>query len=43
MKVKTNLKAGQITIVGDVNQGNESTVTVNQTNRIGGGATPAPA
>jgi hypothetical protein len=37
MKVKTNLKAGQLTVVGDITQGNTSSVTVNQTNSIGGG------
>lgn len=35
MKVKTNLKAGQVTIVGDTTQENNSTVIVNQTNSIG--------
>jgi hypothetical protein len=35
MKVQTNVKAGQVTIIGDVSQTN--TNTTNQTNRIGGG------
>jgi hypothetical protein len=34
MKVKMSVKAGQVTIVGDVNQSNTS--TVNQTNSISG-------
>jgi hypothetical protein len=42
MKVKTHLKAGQTTVIGDITQGNTSTVTVNQTNSVGGGG-PTPA
>jgi hypothetical protein len=42
MQVKTNVKAGQLTVGGDVSatQSNSSTVTVSQTNSstIGGGA-----
>jgi hypothetical protein len=35
MKVQTNVKAGQVVIVGDTTQTNNN--TTNQTNRIGGG------
>jgi hypothetical protein len=35
MKVKTNLKAGQLVIVGDTSQTNNSTVNVTQSNSVG--------
>lgn len=35
MKVKTNLKAGQVVIVGATTQTNNSTVEVTQSNSIG--------
>jgi hypothetical protein len=41
MKVKTNLKAGQTTVVGNITQENNSEVIVNQTNSIGGGSMAA--
>jgi hypothetical protein len=40
MKVKTNLRAGQ-TVIGNITQENNSEVTVNQTNSIGGGSMAA--